>query len=209
MGDRQIELSMGNLKAPIGPDTVHVCLDMQRLFGPSGPWATPWMIKVLPTVVELVERAPSRTVFTRFIPPQTPDQAHGMWRPYFQKWSAITRDRIDIALLGLMPELEKFVPPARMFDKPVYSAFATGELHGELRRARINTLIITGAETDVCVLSTILAAIDLGYRIIVVKNALCSSADESHDALIGLYARRFDLQVELADADELLETWKV
>ena len=60
-----------------------------------------------------------------------------------------------------------------------------------------------------CVLSTILAAIDLGYRIIVVKNALCSSADESHDALLGLYAQRFDLQVELADADELLALWKI
>jgi nicotinamidase-related amidase len=200
---------MGNLKAPPGPDTVHLCLDMQRLFGPSGPWATPWMTKVLPTVVELVERVPSRTVFTRFIPPQNSDQAPGMWRLYFQKWSAITRDHIDPALLKLMPELEKFVPPARMFDKPVYSAFATGELHGELRRARINTLIITGAETDVCVLSTILAAIDLGYRIIVVKNALCSSADESHDALLGLYGRRFDLQVEVTNADELLEIWKV
>jgi hypothetical protein len=38
---------------------------------------------------------------------------------------------------------------------------------------------------------------------------LCSSADESHDALIGLYARRFDLQIELADANELLALWKV
>jgi nicotinamidase-related amidase len=209
MADRQIELAMGNLKAPIGPSSIHLCLDMQRLFGPSGPWSTPWMTSVLPTVVELVERAPPRTVFTRFIPPQSPDQAHGMWRPYFEKWSAVTRARIDPGLLELMPELEKFVPPARVFDKPVYSAFATGELHGELQRARINTLIITGAETDVCVLSTILAAVDLGYRIIVVKNALCSSADESHDALIGLYARRFDLQIELADADELLALWKV
>ncbi len=55
---------MGNLKASVGPDTVHLCLDMQRLFGPSGPWATPWMTRVLPTVVKLVECAPSRTVFT-------------------------------------------------------------------------------------------------------------------------------------------------
>jgi nicotinamidase-related amidase len=54
----------------------------------------------------------------------------------------------------------------------------------------VTTLIVTGAETDVCVLSTVLAAVDLGYRIIVVKDGLCSSADESHDALLGLYARR-------------------
>ncbi len=200
---------MGNLKPPVGPDAVHLCLDMQRLFGPSSPWATPWMTRVMPTVVALVERAPARTVFTRFIPPPTPDQAHGMWCPYFEKWAALTRNNIDPGLLGLMPELAKFVPPARMLDKPVYSAFATGKLHRELRRARINTLIISGGETDVCVLSTILSAIDLGYRIIVVKDALCSSSDETHDALLGLYGRRFDLQIELTNADELLETWKI
>jgi nicotinamidase-related amidase len=200
---------MGNLKPPVGPDAVHLCLDMQRLFGPSSPWATPWMTRVMPTVVALVERAPARTIFTRFIPPPSPDQAHGMWCPYFEKWAALTRNNIDPGLLGLMPELAKFVPPARMLDKPVYSAFATGKLHRELRRARINTLIISGGETDVCVLSTILSAIDLGYRIIVVKDALCSSSDETHDALLGLYGRRFDLQIELTNADELLETWKI
>jgi nicotinamidase-related amidase len=182
---------------------------MQRLFGPSGPWATPWMTRVLPTVVELVECAPSLTVFTRFIPPQSPDRADGMWRPYFQKWSAVTRAHIDPGLLRLMPELEKFVPPARILDKPIYSAFATGGLHGEIAVTSNQHADYHGSRNGVCVLSTILTAIDLGYRIIVVKNALCSSADESRDALLGLYARRFDLQVELADADELLALWKV
>jgi len=32
---------MGNLKAPPGPDAVHLCLDIQLLFGPQGPWPTP------------------------------------------------------------------------------------------------------------------------------------------------------------------------
>jgi nicotinamidase-related amidase len=58
------------------------------------------------------------------------------------------------------------------------------------------------------VLSTILSAVDLGYRIIVVKDGLCSSADESHDALLALYARRFDLQVELTDSEVLLGLWR-
>jgi nicotinamidase-related amidase len=53
----------------------------------------------------------------------------------------------------------------------------------------------------------VLAAVDLGYRIILVKDGLCSSADESHDALLGLYARRFDLRVELTECDRLLEMW--
>lgn len=199
---------MGALKAPPGAQVIHLCLDMQRLFGPDGPWPTPWMERVLPTVVKIVERNPSRTIFTRFIPPVTADEAPGMWRPYYRKWENVTRRALDPAMLELMPSLQRYVPPARTFDKPVYSAFAGGTLHGELQHAGINTLIVTGAETDVCVLSTILGAVDLGYRVILVKQALCSSSDESHDMLLALYARRFDLQVELAEAEQLLDIWK-
>ncbi|MGY4466887.1 nicotinamidase-related amidase [Bradyrhizobium sp. LB9.1b] len=42
--------------------------------------------------------------------------------------------------------------------------------------------MITGAETDVCVLSTVLGAVDLGFRVVIVKDALCSSSDVGHDA---------------------------
>ena len=111
-------------------------------------------------------------------------------------------------MLDLMPPLQRYAPPAKVIDKPVYAAFANSLLHDELRQRRVNTLVITGAETDVCVLATVLAAVDFGYRVIVVKDGLCSSADESHDALLNLYSRRFDIQVELAEADELLEAWR-
>lgn len=199
---------MGQLRSGIdGDKTVHLCLDMQRLFGPAGPWPTPWLARVLPAVSSLVEYQPARTVFTRFIPPVTPEDATGMWQLYFRKWRLVTRERLDAKFFDLVPALQRYVPPAAVFDKPGYSAFSNGQLHGFLTKSGIDTLIITGVETDVCVLSTILAAVDLGYRIIVAKDALCSSADESHDALLGLYARRFDLQIELADCPEILDCW--
>jgi len=31
-----------------------------------------------------------------------------------------------------------------------------------------------------------------------VQDALCSSSDESHDAILGLYCQRFDIQVGVA-----------
>jgi nicotinamidase-related amidase len=62
---------MGKLLVPLGPNAVHLCIDMQNLFAPGAPWATPWMERVLPQVRALVEHAPERTIFTRFIPPQT------------------------------------------------------------------------------------------------------------------------------------------
>jgi hypothetical protein len=41
-----------------------------------------------------------------------------------------------------------------------------------------------GQWTDVCELVTVLGAVDLGYRVIVVKDAVCNSFDEGHDALM-------------------------
>jgi len=70
----------------------------------------------------------------------------------------------------------------------------------------VNTLIVIGPKTDVCVLASVLAAVDLGYPIVVVKDALCSSSDEAHDSTLNLFTRRFDLQIELTDAARVLET---
>jgi len=165
------------------------------------------MERVLPVVVRLVERAPAQTVFTRFLTPAHPEAMPGMWRAYYRKWAEVTRDRIDSAMLDLMPELRHFSPPSLVFDKMVYSAFADGRLHASLREQSVNTLIVSGSETDVCVLASVLAAVDHGYRVILARDAVCSSSDEAHDASLALYRQRFDLQIELADSREILEAW--
>jgi nicotinamidase-related amidase len=180
---------------------------MQRLFAPEGPWPTPWMERVLPNLVKVVERAPARTLFTRFIPPYSPEEVPGIWRTYYQKWRNVTLDRVDRALLDLVPALQHYVPPAELFDRMQYSAFANGRLHAFLRHRGIDTIVITGSETDVCVLSSVLTAVDHGYRVIIARDAICSTSDESHDALLGLYKRRFDIQIELAEVEEIVRAW--
>ncbi|WP_374991538.1 cysteine hydrolase family protein [Bradyrhizobium sp. LHD-71] len=92
-----------------------------------------------------------------------------------------------------------------MFDKCVYSAFANGRLPGWLDQRRVSTLLISGAETDVCVLATVLAAVDRGYRILLVTDAICSSSDAGHDALMRMYTQRFDVQIELASTEEAID----
>jgi nicotinamidase-related amidase len=198
---------MNGLKAELGLRTIHLCIDMQRLFSREGPWPTPWMERVLPMVTRLVERLPSHTVFTRFVTPAVAEDMPGMWRAYYHKWREVTRSRIHPSLLGLMPELQRYVPPAVIFDKMVYSAFAAGEFHAFLQKRQVSALIVSGSETDVCVLSSVLAAIDYGYRVVIASDAVCSSSDASHDALIELYNCRFDVQIEVATVDEILQGW--
>lgn len=163
---------MGQLKQAIGGTARHLCIDMQRLFSSDGPWPTPWLTHVLPVVEALVARAPHRTIFTRFIPPQRADDMPGRWRAYYEKWADVTREQLDPALIELMPSLQRFVPPAVVFDKMVYSAFAAPGFMERLRAEHVDTLMVTGSETDVCVLASVLGAIDRGLRVIVVRDAM-------------------------------------
>jgi len=52
------------------------------------------------------------------------------------------------------------------------------------------------------VLATVLDAVDIGYRVIVVRDAICSSSDEGHDMLMRLYHTRYTEQIETADAGD-------
>ena len=196
------------LPIPLTEKTVHLCIDMQQLFSSEGPWATPWMERVLPVVAEIATRFPERTVFTRFITPRKPEDMPGMWQRYYQRWRDTTQEHIDSRLLKLVPPLERLVPPATVIDKTRYSAFVGSQLLAHLRDREADGLIVTGSETDVCVLATVLGAVDLGYRVIVVRDAICSSSDEGHEALLKVYHGRYSEQIETADAEDVLRRWK-
>ncbi|MCP2057677.1 UNVERIFIED_ORG: nicotinamidase-related amidase [Bradyrhizobium japonicum] len=167
----------------------------------------PWLPRVLPNVVAITSAHPERTIFTRFIPAQSPGQGAGMWRRYYERWSSMTIDRLGPEMVDLVQELARFVPPARTFDKYVYSPWTGSGLHAQLREAGVETVIVTGGETDVCVLATVLGAVDWGFRVILVADALCSSADETHDSMMKIYMNRFGQQVECVTTETLLSNW--
>jgi nicotinamidase-related amidase len=103
------------LPLPLTERSVHLCVDMRRIFSAEGPWPTPWMNKVLPVTAALASRHPERTVFTRFIPPARPEQMPGMWQRYYERWRVATRDVLPLELLELMPPLATFCPPDPLF----------------------------------------------------------------------------------------------
>jgi nicotinamidase-related amidase len=110
-------------------------------------------------------------------------------------------------LLELMSPLAALCPPAMVIDKMRYSAFAGPRLLAHLRQRWVDALLVSGSETDVCLLAMVLGAVDMGYRVILVRDVLCSSSDEGHDMLMHLYHNRFSEQIETADAETILSCW--
>jgi len=181
---------------------------MQRMFAEETHWHLPWMERVRPVVRGLAERHPERTVFTRFIPAKCAGDDTGTWRGYYERWRSMTVEQLGADMVRLVPELEDLSPPAVVVDKSRYSPWYRTGLHALLQQWRTDTLIVSGGETDVCVIASVLGAIDHGYRVIIATDALCSSSDTAHDAALRIYHDRFNEQVETACAETILREWQ-
>ena len=192
---------------PIPANAVHLCVDMQRMFMPPGPWAVEWFPQTLPKVLRLTERWPARTIFTRFIPALRAGEGHGQWRSYYERWAEMTLEKAGNDIIELAPELKDFVPPARQFDKPVYSPWFGGRLRRALAAEDVDTIVVSGGEADMCVLATLLGAIDFGFRTVLAEDAICSTSDEAYDSIVRLFTKRYSHHVEVAPVDEILESW--
>lgn len=192
---------------PLDGTTRHLCIDMQRLFAEATPWQVPWLPRVLPCVHEIASRHASSTIFTRFIPPRSAGEAVGAWRDYYEAWPDLTRQALAPELLELVSPLRALVPPAYQLDKSANSAFSHPGLADALHRRGVTTLVVTGGETDICVLATVMAAADYGFRVVLPTDALCSASDTTHDALLKLYRERFSQQIVATTTEDVLRRW--
>jgi nicotinamidase-related amidase len=194
---------------PLGNHAVHVVVDMQRLFAEDTAWGSPNTRSVVAPILRLLRFRPEPVIFTRFLTPRRLEDMPGSWQNYYRHWPTVLLERMDPAMLDLMPEFLPFVPPAEISDKRTFSSFADGDFAERLRRRRADTLILTGVETDMCVLGTAFDAVDRGYRVVVAKDAVASSVPAAHRAMLDHLYPRFEFQLDLATVDEIMAAWSV
>ena len=193
---------------PIGGDALHVVVDMQDLFAARTVWHTPSIPAVTPAIRRLVAHRSERAIFTRFMTPHTADETGGAWRTYYRRWTRVTTSQMDPALLDVMNAFRSFIPPARVIDKTTYSAFESDAFVDLLDAMACRTLIVTGVETDVCVLATVMTGVDRGYRVIIAEDAVTSSDEDAHRATLDLVYRRFEDQIEIGSTAEIIASWQ-
>ena len=108
-------------------------------------------------------------------------------------------------MLDLVPEFAS--PAAPVFDKRAYSIFSAPSFRDRLEADRIEALVLTGVETDVCVLASLFDAVDRGLRVVVPVDAVASGSRAAHDAVIGTLLPRLPEQVELSNVGAVLRAW--
>lgn len=191
--------------APTGRAVAHLCIDMQRLFAEPTDWHTPAMHAIVPNIVRLSRAHAGRSVFARFTVPADAAQASGSWQRYYEHWGRVLAAvQDDRGLIGLMPPLAEIAQAEVTIDKPTYSLFQVPSLVGRLRAWGCDTVLLTGVETDVCVLATLFDAVDLGYHVVVAADAVASSSAEGHEAVMRAVLPRMPQQVDVADTQTIL-----
>ncbi|WP_298300612.1 cysteine hydrolase [uncultured Erythrobacter sp.] len=81
---------------------------------------------------------------------------------------------------GLEPRPGEFVASEHL----VSSGFVGTDLHENLSRANITHVVLCGCLSNTCIESTARSAIELGYRVTIVSDALAAMSVADHDAAI-------------------------
>jgi len=168
---------------------------------------------------------PDSVFFTRYVVPEYPSESQGIMRHYYGMqpgWAnekGATKDALDVAglnsthLLLVMPQLSPLIESgAQVSTKTTGGAMGPGstlpaqldayfEATGAGNATR--TLIVAGVETDYCVISTVLGAIDRYYRIILITDAIGSSQPNAAQAQLDYTLRRFDHMADLGTAADV------
>jgi len=104
--------------------------------------------------------------------------------------------------LELMPQLLDSDYDIVVRNKKRYDSFAATELDHVLRSRDIETLLVTGVNTNSCVLATTIAANTRDYAAIVVEDCVDTMDRPLHDAALSIIRQAFGW---VATTDEILE----
>jgi nicotinamidase-related amidase len=129
-----------------------------------------WVLSKMPAVSANLAAIVGLELATRFF---NDGQPNG---PGTQLWHELQRKEGDLVAI-----------------KSSASAFFPGncDLHGQLTPLGIDTLLIAGAVTNICCESSARDATELGYRVIMISDALSGHAYGLHEATLATFYRIF------------------
>ena len=158
----------------IGKDSALIVVDVQKDFCPGGSLPVPHGDKVVPILnmyLQQFEEADAPIYATRdWHPPNHISfmSQGGPWPSHCIQNTEGAEFHEDLKL----PRSTIVVSKATNPDKEAYSGFDETTLGEELRRKSVRKVFVGGLATDYCVKSTVLDAIVLGFKTVLLEDAV-------------------------------------
>jgi biuret amidohydrolase len=180
--------------------TAVVVIDMQRDFLDAGaPVATPGGLALIPRINRLTARA----------------RAVGMPVIFTQEMHRADKSDFGIELefepphclegtegMDLAGGLDVTPGDYLILNKRRYDAFLGTDLDTLLRSLRIESLLVAGVCTDICVASTVQHARNVDFRCYVLRDCVAGTSAERHEAALLCLGHVFGYVVTLADVEK-------
>lgn len=166
-------------------------IDMQNVFL-KGEWGVPSMTRAEENILKLAERYPILAK-TRHLSARDPI---GTWARYNAQWGYLDEDPWNFELTERIGGLE-----GPVFEKYTYSAFSNPKLLD--LSAQFDRVILTGVQTEFCVLSTMLDGVDRGIDLIFVPDA-CAGEKPYLEQAVQEIVERMPVQVACCQTDDLM-----
>jgi ureidoacrylate peracid hydrolase len=199
--------------------TALLVIDMQRGFiDPGEAMEVPPARESIPRIRELIDLFRAKglpVVFTEFVYSETapllggalhPEHrraAPGAPRGFGRPSSSCHEDDPSVATVAaLAPRPDELVIRKRWYD-----AFAGTPLDGALRARGVDTLVVTGTMTDICVLATVIGAFNHEFRITVVDDAVTTLWPEIQQATLDIIGRAYGRLASTKEVADVVGGW--
>ncbi len=179
-----------------------IVIDMQRYFLEKGaPAYLERGVKIIPLVKKLVNsfrNAGRPVIFTRHAHKKNNLTGQmGRWWHNKLPWET---DKYSRLISTLKPKKREPV-----ITKTRYSAFEKTNLNNLLKRKNVDTIVVCGVMTHLCVETTIRHAFMLDYQPILIQDACASENKKHHEAAIYNLAHGFSFIVDTNDVIDMLK----
>lgn len=96
---------------------------------------------------------------------------------------------VDTLLESIQENTPDLTPRARLLEKVSFSIFGDEKIVHEIATLGVDTLLVCGIESHVCVLQSTLHALKLGLNVWVANDALSSRDEKNHHNALALMAK--------------------
>ena len=191
--------------------TALLVIDMQNAFvAPGAPIEVPAARAIVAPINRLTAALRKRGVPVMWVLHE--NQGDGRdWAGFFDAFVAPGRRAEAAAALAAGAELQKLYPELETAPSDLrvaknrYSAFIRNDFEKKLRERGIDTLLIAGTKTNVCVECTARDAMMLDYKVALISDCTAALSDDEHRATLENVIQQFGDVLTAEEALAFLE----